>query len=368
MDLTLTNMTGCSISENVTSCNVAPIVAGGAKLYEITIPLLPAWDPARLAMPADGWFDPFASAGSPNVNNAWWNQYCKSGGLFSEYASVGRLWDANTDGLYAAPPYGQAVQTIGGAGCTVNVGDATAWPPMPHKALPTISCQGLIGTEGAKMRPFVECCLGGGWFRVPGARILAGRLGCYIEDENLGGIHNPNSINAYGGMDLFNALIAGPVPMRLTCCVESPTRNIILGSRRPTAGSFFMPCEFVDRGALGQIRTQTASSSLHGLDGMGVDSIDDTAKLTDVMSIVQDVQEGLAIEANLPIEWPDANLHLTNCVTQISGINYSLAVCAGANLKYPRIVSIMRMLTERDWQMSIGLTTDRKMPYDSLES
>lgn len=351
LDLASTNLFTASVCESVASAVTAPVVAGGAKLFEITAELGKAWDPARLSISGTVIVPPgqeSASADEPYVQ-----KYCTSGTLFTEYADVARLWDANSDGRYTPAPWELPEADV------ADLADQSAgtWPAMPYKPLPALSWYYAVeGGTGASHECLVEVSFDDGatWRPLDGFRLLPDRLGICLTPLNLAEIVDPAS-----GVNLMEALTgAHPEYVRLwlTCTVAAPDRNVVAAARRDKAGTAFLTGQWVDRGALGQVRTRATGSSLAD---QPADEADLTDDLTDVATAFQDAGEDRSIEAALHLEWPDEEIELGDTVPKVGGINYDLRTNSGPALRSPRVVAIHHLLTIDTWSMSIVLGTER---------
>lgn len=380
LDLDKTDLFAADIAESCTSCVTAPVVAAGRTLIELTVPLQPAWDPAALAAPTGGVQYPTAGGGTAGMEDY---DYCKRyvvGGCdFDSYADAGRLWDANTDSRYNGQPYSLTTPDMG-----LLAGDgAGSWPPMafaPRRLLSTVNFATAAEGDAAAKQPlgrpldhYIELSFDGGssWRKIEAA-LLPDRLAVRLQHTNLAGVAEAGG-TIYDN-NLFEALTgddADDVKMRLTVTVESPYRNLLESDRRPGAGTAFATSgPLVRRGAIGRIRTVASSSRFYDYPGslpVTHDTLDEETATADLEAVADGIIDALGdrfIEASLPIEWPDHNVKLGQCVTRIEGIEYNLGVGAGpaseANKKYPRVVGVQRLLTPGAWRTNILLDTFRK--------
>ncbi|HUU58551.1 MAG TPA: hypothetical protein VMZ50_03320, partial [Phycisphaerae bacterium] len=324
LDLAQTNLFTARVGESVTSCVTRPIVAGGRYLYETTIELVPAWDPAGLTIASDQVVRPSRGEQIDLAESTFVSRYCVGGTEFRLYWDVGRLWDANTDGRYADAPYSQgSLDMADHLGLT-----AGAWPSMPYRPLPMltrIQDHALARSAGS----YAEFTIDGGtnWYPLANYRVLPRRVGLWISAANPAGILPPGEADPAN--NLFAKLIDSPanVKVRLTCTIEGPVRNIVSPARRSTAGTPFSQKAWFDRGAAGDVRVRSPSSRFHG---SALPAHEQTveqaeAELAAIARRIQDAAEDRLIEASLPIEWPDEPLYLTDQVTRIEGIEYDLA-------------------------------------------
>ena len=356
MDLANHDVFDATIAHNYAGCITSPVVAGGRGLVEIGIPLGQAWDPARLELEAGA--EPVPE--NPVKSSQFYERYCIGGAAFAAYADVGRLWDANTDGRYSAAPTSLSVPDVAALADEAE----GSWPAMAHRPLPSITC--LDGGSLAKENhgALVEISFDSGVTYQPlaGCRVLPDRLGIYITAPNLATIWKKDEKPDFGANYLASLIDdASKVKVRLTCTVAAPVRSI----SRPaiqiaSAATAFSTGGWFDKGALGQVRDVAVSSRLDSL-GLSADSGDYSPHLTDVAGKVQDALEAHEIEAGLAVERPDQEVHLTNVVQKLTGVEYSFQTNKGASPVYPRVVAIQRHFNAA-WGMLVALDTDRKAP------
>jgi hypothetical protein len=371
LSLAATDLFSASIAESVASAITDPLVVGAREMYEITIPLQPAWDPAKLAVPADGVVVP-AGLEDRYPSSAYVENYC-GGGIGDIYLDVGRLWDANTDGRWSCAPYNATLPDVADL-----VGDVDGpWPRMPYEARDCLTAVAVTtGTHRdalGRLLPDVAAPTRGAylewtpdgttWYTLAGEswQIVPGRLAVRLTVRNLTGIYPAEATRHT--TNLFR-LLADPatranVKLRLTCTIEGPDRSRAYPDRRATAGTRFTQAAYFDRSDMGGYRKVASGSRFMG---GGAANEDNAAqgKLDAIATALQDQHEDRQIEAVLPIEWPDHTLNLTDVITRIEGIEYPLGINSGQALRYPRVVGITRQLTAETWMMAVSLDTDRR--------
>jgi len=360
VDLDETDLFSASIAESVSSCVNAPVVAGGRTIYELTIPLQPAWDPDNLAVPTGSRIVRPGKGGGTLFMDS--EDYCKryvvGGENFDEYADVGRLWDANTDGKYSDSPY-DATEPDVAALCGQTAG---SWPLMafaPATCLTTPS-QALPG-DAKGYDEYIEISFDSGttWQPIQG-QVAPGRLAVRLTAANLAGIVKAGESETWT-WNLFRRLLDAPatVQMRLTCTIAGPDRNVV--DDTPTGGgSVFAMGRFFDRGNLGETREVATSSRFHS-QGLSADITSSSdVGLTRAAEKIRAAHAGRLIEGSLPIEWPDTEISLTDQITRITGIEVDLATCVGAARRYPRVIGITRHLTRETYNTVLDLDTERK--------
>lgn len=360
LDGALTDLFSASIAEPTSSCVTAPIVAGGRELYEIYIPLGKAWHPDSLEVPAGSRIvGPDEKRDKLLMQEEYCKRYVVGGDKFALYCDAGRLWDANTDGRYAAEPWNLDVPDMADlAGL-----EAGCWPVMPYRPLP---CLSRVIEAGPSIDACVEISWDGGttWYLLGGWRLLPGRLGIRLTAANLAGVVRPKA-SAGDGIDpvednLFWQLINSPssIALALNITVAAPDRSIAAPARRDSAGTAFQTAAWFDRAAAGQVRVRTPDSIGTALN-LDADTADGTADLDAIAAAVQDACEDRLVEASLPIEWM-RDLRLTDVVGRIEGIEYDLQVNAGKARRSPRIVARTLNFTPQSYSMTVQLSTERK--------
>lgn len=360
VDLDHTDLFSGSFAESVSSCVNAPVVAGGRRLYEITIPLQPAWDAARLAIPSGSYIVPPSKGGGTRFMTS--QDYCKryvaGGGQFHLYADCGRLWDANTDGAYSAAPYSAAVPDVA-ALCGLEAG---SWPLMAFAALDCLTTPSAVLLGDAKaFGPYVEISFDSGttWQPIEAA-LMPGRLAVRLQQANLAQVAAAGQAERWN-WNLFARLAVAPatVRMRLTCTIAGPDRN--MADQTPTTGgSIFEMSGFFERSELGQSRSVASCSRFFG-QGLSADqTAGSVADLTRAAEKVTAAHAQRLIEASVPIEWPDEEIALGDEITRITGIESDLGTMIGALWRYPRVVGITRNLTPGTYSMVLDLDTERK--------
>jgi len=360
LDLEKTNLFGATIAESTASCVASPIVAGGRETVEITVDLYQAWDPGRLNVTTSDVIKPGEE--SDNETDTYVKRYYTRGSEFGRYSDVGRLWDANSDKRYSGSPYN--CLDGGDLGVAADLAIKT-WPRMPLPPRPCLTRHGTSASGRASQEAVLQVSFDSGstWRPLSGFRMLKDRLGVQLTAANLASIVKPTGDKTDPADTLIGCLIDSPatVKMRLTCSVASPLRRIVNPPRRATAGTPHETKRFFDRSAADAARRRSSSSIFESGDpsDFPADTADAGNKLSLIAAAIQDAAEGRTLEANLPIEWPDEDLGLTDVITRIDGIDYDLAATQGARRVYPRIVGRTLLLGPQH-AMSISLDSTRK--------
>jgi len=235
---------------------------------------------------------------------------------------------------------------------------------MPFKPQPCITRLGAH--KYSSVRYWLEWSWDGGttWAQLKNAVLLPDRLGVWINAENMAGIVRPSqAANDRPDQDLenfFYLLANSPaqVRLRLTCGIILPIRRVVQPAVRPTAGTLFPTTLWYDAGAMGADDYVASSSRFYG-SPLGSDERDDTDELAELAARIQDISETGLLEGQLPIEWPDEDIMLTDRISRIDGLGYDLKLNAGNAKKAPRVIGRTLLLTHDTYSMALKLETDR---------
>jgi len=216
----------------------APIVIGGVRAYEMTVPLWPGWLPTANLDNVDGpdrvaakelALTPLQAAqlGDLAELNSWFRQYHREGSEFAEHRFVGRRWVLNEDGRFDGATYNRNApfddyQPFDFS--TVASGEVTRrgqWSRRSRRLLPTITRSEL----GARFGVYVQISFDGGvtWFVPQGAiSVLQNPTSVVLE------VSSPTQITPPGidplEMNLWYALIDQTFRARVTAVIEGDER------------------------------------------------------------------------------------------------------------------------------------------------
>ena len=363
LDTRRTNLFAARLAHTAASSVPAPVVLGGRDLFEITIPLYPAWANAS----SGDWPEGLAVVNPGNelasTSDTYVKRYCTIGDEHADYAEVGRLWDANSDDKYAWATVPDMAALAGQA--------AGSWPKMPYKTRRLLTKLGASKfAAGAEV--FLEYrYFEGSWNRLTKFKHFPDRLAIYLPMVNVAEILPPDGVVKTD--DFFTKLMTGygNVEMRLTCTVSSPHRRVLTPGQPTRTGTRFAQSAQFDKGPLGQRRTRAASSRFYsknidtGRDvGPAADVIDTKSmKYVDRLAVeanrIQAINADRFIESSLTLEYiAPAAVPLAGQVRRLGGIGINLATNAGVAIRYPRIVR--RVFRLQSGQMDLILDTDRQ--------
>ena len=363
LDIKKTNSFAARVAESNASCIAAPIILGGAKLTQLTIELYKAWDASKLT---------YSTSDGPLIlendeQTSYRNRYVVGGDDFLWYASVGRRWDANTDGLYDK----YFVNTENPDEHRADLGElvdgkAGSWPAMPYKPRPLLDRLG----QGRSALVYWSPDDGETSYALRSARVDPERLAVYLTQPNLATIRYGDTTDK-ATQNFFYHLSNDCAATRvyLICTVASPhrcssPRRDEQLARRTSAGTAFTTSRIFDRGQAGGLRVihSASKSPWYQLPvGQGVrDVVDDRYQLARIAGAIQDAAEDRTIEASFELPWPETDLSLGDRIDRIAGIDYKLGTNAGAATRYPRIVRLVYNLTPDTYDTQIVLDTDRQ--------
>jgi len=370
IDLRETNVFASSIADTVAPCVTRPVVLGGCDLYQVTVRLAPAWDPARLELvltepPDPGDDDPE----EPDPDSQYARRYLPTGADFAGYADVGRLWDANADGRYSGEPWSAATPDM----ASLSGEAAGSWPLGPYPAHPLLLAAspkvedpdtGETAARPASREAVLEISFDSGatWRYLDGFRCDPERLAVVLTRDNLGEVETLLE-GAGDPADLFTALwedkenATSLVRMRLTCTIASPHRRVVQPALRGSAPTGFETAECFPRGELGQRRT-VAPSSAYGPAGSWEDEAEGLADLEAEAAKIQAACEPRDVSTMLALEWLEGAPGLTDVVERIDGVYLYLGLSRGPDSVYPRVVA--RTLDLANWSCALSLGTERK--------
>ncbi len=219
----------------------APIVKGGVKMYEFTLPLVPGWEPeenldnvpegeewsaASLAMTEDQiagmWEDP--------NNYAWYRNYHKDGSDFRYHYKVGRKWVLNEAGSYDPAVYNRNAPFDGyqpfdwSSVADDTVAKPGQWSRRERRLVGSIVREALQKGKGV----YVEVSFDSGNTWCPelyqSVTGLSYEVGIYFSTRNLTDVTPPRTNPAVS--NLWYSMIWRTFRVRVTGLIESDERLI----------------------------------------------------------------------------------------------------------------------------------------------
>jgi len=218
----------------------APVVIGGIKHYEMTLPLVPGWEPEtdldnvapddRAAAKALALTpDQITAYGEGVEDVTWYKRYHKYGTDFADYSDVARLWVLNEDGRFDGTtynrnaPFGDYEPFDFSTVAADTVTTAGAWSRRVRELMNTIT----VGEDGERYGVYVQVSFDSGttWYEPGGSvRVRFNPTGIYFD------ANNPTQITPPGAepeeQNLWYAIIDQTFRVRVTALIESDDRLV----------------------------------------------------------------------------------------------------------------------------------------------
>jgi hypothetical protein len=218
----------------------APIVLGGVKRYEMTVPLVPGWTPTALldnVSPSDLVLaketallpEQVAELGAIVEQSPWYRRYHREGSEFAANRYVGRRWVLNEDGRFDGATYNRNApfddyQPFDFSTVTDDdIGRRGTWSRRSRVLEPTITRTEL----GARFGVLVEVSFDNGatWHPPIGrVRVLASPTGVVFE------VVNPTEVTPPGidplAQNMWYAIIDQTFRVRVTALVAGDDRLV----------------------------------------------------------------------------------------------------------------------------------------------
>ncbi len=322
----------------------APVVAGGVKHYEMTLPLVPGWEPEvnldnvaapdRPAAKDLAWTpDEIAAYGEGVEEFTWYKRYHKKGVDFEQYRNVARFWVLNEDGRFDGATYNRNApfdnyqpfdfSTV----VTPAVTTAGAWSRRPRKLRDTIT----VTADGEGFGVYVEVSFDSGatWSLPKGSvRVRFGPTGVYFDVTNPTEITPPDVVPEE--QNLWYALIDQTFRVRVTALIESDERLLVRhppdDSRTPTLWTttrvVYKPTQY---------RFESRSDTTDVLAEVNPDAtdieVDDTAAAQQVAERIALNERGGRVVMTPLIPWLETGLQIGDRLSGLGGRELSFGGC-----------------------------------------
>lgn len=349
----------------------SPIVIGGVKQHEMTLPLMPGWLPrasldnvpvperveamALALTPAQ-----VASLGGDAENHAWFRQYHRNGSEFLANSDIGRLWVLNEDGRFDGARYNRAepfddYQPFDFA----SVADETvtapgAWMRRRRRLLDAIS----QSPDSVSLGVWVEISFDHGVTWQPHAdrvRVLADRVGVYFECAN------PTEVTPTGTdpavQNMWYAMINQSFRVRVTGMIESDERLIA----RPEPERLASPT--LERHAVVVLRPDAFGlvSRDHTVNVLASATPTPTAARDDREAIgkwaasLAKANQGRRVQAVPRIPWIETGYRIGDRITEIRGRHLLMATTLAPDRHYPAVIGRRFVLAEGRYETELAL-------------
>jgi hypothetical protein len=350
-----------------------PIVIGGVKQYEMTVPLVPGWLPAvdldsvaigdredakALALTPDqteAW-------GGRSAISTWFRKYHRQGSLFDEHPNTSRLWVLNEDGAFDSDLYNRNApfhsyapfdfSTVFDASET----SADGWMRRPRRFLPTISRTAEGGTVGVWIE--VSFDSGSNWQQQSsGVRVIDDRCGIYFDCDNPTEIAPTGTDPAEDNM--WYAIIDQRFRVRVTAVIASDDR--LIGTVQPHA--LYSPTKqvnaFVVRNPKGfqLISRDHATTVLPSTsDSAGRD---DTAAIQVMAERLGQMNQDRRVSVSPAIPWLETSYQIGDRVTEIRGRHVQFATRLGVEDCWPAVLGRRFVLRDGRYEteLTLGVTS-----------
>ena len=353
----------------------APIVIGGIKHYEMTLPLVPGWPPetdldnvASANRPAAKALaltpDEITAYGEGVEDVTWYKRYHKYGTDFEDYCNVARLWVLNEDGRFDGTTYNRNApfddygpfdfSTV----ATDAVTTAGAWSRRVRELMNTIT----VGEDGERYGVYVQVSFDSGntWSEPFGSvRVRFNPTGIYFD------VTNPTSITPPGvapeEQNLWYAIIDQTFRVRVTALIESDDR--LVADRAPDDSETPALCttsRVVCRPA--QYHLESRSGTTNALANVNPDAtdigVDDTEAawaLADRIALNE--RDGRVLMAPA-IPWLETSLSVGDCLAGVGGRGLSFGSRVSRRFSGPSVLGKRFRLSNArlETELVLGLT------------
>jgi len=294
-----------------------PLIVGGVKKYEMTVPLVPGWVPLagldnvaesdREAAKADALLPgDVPRLGSSIQQMVWFMRQHRLGPLHRTYSDAARRWVLNEHGSYDPASYNRNAPfdsyepfdfaTV----CDAAVAKPGSWMRRSRRLLPTISRSG-----GPGRKVWVEISFDGGqtWhLQSSGVQVLTKECGIFLDCEN------PCEVTPPGvwpdEQNLWYAIIDQTCRVRVTAVIESDERLWVEGETCEAGATvLFVSRELVYRPAhFGYVSPAHTANVLVGDEGTVQD---DTQAMIALAARLGDDGSASAVQGWPVVPWMD---------------------------------------------------------------
>jgi len=350
-----------------------PMVIGGIKQYEMTVPLWPGWaprsqldnvaPPQRAAAKALALLpDQVETLGEKAESSSWFRVYHRHGSLFKYNADAGRLWILNEDGFYTGAIYNRNApfdhygpfdfSTVAGP----EVTGRGKWMRRPRRLLPTIS----TSQDGRPLGIWIEISFDSGvtWQQQSsGVRVLEGRAGVYFDCVN------PTEITPAGVdpavQNLWYALIEQTFRVRVTAVIESDERLMAEYSPdRLNSPTLYTNTIVISRPKLFQFVSRSGTANV--LHGVGAEPVgrDDSPMIAALAEQLASANQDRRVHVVPAIPWIETDYELGDRITDIRGRDIRFATVSGPLLRYPAVLARKFIMRDGryDTELTLGIT------------
>jgi len=319
----------------------APMVVGGVKRFEMTVPLVPGWVP-EIDLDNVAFVDrddAKSLAVTPDIEEflgdlvediPWYQKYHRRGSDFDAHRDVGRLWVLNEDGVFDGATYNRNApfddyqpfdfSTVADATVTIR----GRWARRLRPLLAAITRD----ADGNGLGVVVEVSYDSGFtWHPPVGAVAVDKVRAAIRFN----ISNPTAMVEPDGdflvTNLWYALIDQTFRVRATAVFESDDRLHVGHSPNPVAaatsrrnGALIYEPRLYELAS----REGTTNALITSQPGRQLDEVDDTRAAEFAVQRLAGAQQSGAVEVTARIPWIDHAIALGDRIDRIAGRDVSL--------------------------------------------
>ncbi len=350
----------------------APVVVGGVKAYEMTVPLVPGWVPTvnlddvalvdrtaakEIALTPDQ----IAILGTVVENSVWFQNYHTSGSNFSANAFVGRRWVLNEDGRFDGATYNRNAPyddylpfdfaTVTGSGITRR----GEWSRRSRAFLPTITRT----VTGAGFGVFVEISFDSGatWQKAPGPiEVLRDPSAVWFKAVN------PTQVTPPGAdpldQNMWYAIIDQTFRVRMTAVIEGDARLTATAGPDGSTPTLLRTSEIVYRPGDFELVTRSDTTNVLGAINAGASDIgsDDSDAIARIARDAALRGQDQRVGASPVVPRVDTRFAIGDEITLIGGRGISLVTLADGAAMGPVVVGKRYRFVGGRWETELELS------------
>jgi hypothetical protein len=317
----------------------APVVVGGVRQWEMTVPLVPGWRPEpgldnvappdrQAAREAALTPDMVDFLGEEAQLVPWYRKYHRDGAEFADHRNVGRLWVLNEDGAFDPPTYNRNAPFNAYAPFDFAAVADAAKPAGKWTRRPRPMSRPLARDADGDSRPVlveVSFDAGASWHAVTGTvQVLQDRAAIWLGATNLTSIIPPGG--DWYDTNLWYALVDQVFRVRATAVFPDDARLIV--RRRPDA--LHTPVGFSRTRMIYKPNQYPFASRRQTVNALYIREPDAGGEL-DASSAAEGAAEALAlaeqagvVTADVTIPWLDDEFEIGTRVPGIGGRNLAM--------------------------------------------
>lgn len=348
------------------------VVLGGVKRYEVTVPLVPGWQPTACldnVEPADRTAckiqaltpDDVKTLGELVLFYEWYRRYHRDGPEHFAHADVGRLWVLNEDGAFDGATYNRHApfDAYGPFDLTGAIAademPAGGWLRRPRTLEKALS----VGSDGRSLGVVVEVSFDSGvTWSVPSGRIevLEDRAGILFACDNPTQIVPPGVLP--GSNNMWYALIDQAFRVRVTAVIEGDDRlTARFGPEGLASPTMQVNTVLVRRPSALLFASRSRGSSLLYPDyEAGEDERDDSVAAESLAEWLARTRQDRQVRVSPAIPWIETGYGIGDRITEIAGRCVRFATTVGAEAGYPAVTERRYVLQDGRYETILTLS------------